>query len=367
MTTDQEQFAALAGVSSEVANQYLEEHDSLESALDAFFAESSRSEPKESNIGSMGRKNGPSGGSGDSQAASRPRNNNFMSFSQMVNDTNDDDDSRNTFAGGETSGLEITDPADSSSLIKDLLEKAKRGGEQAGTIPEPNEENTHFEGRGYRLGSSIDAQPQVVDQPSAPKPKRVTREITFWREGFQVGDGPLYRYDDPANSFYLNELNHGRAPLKLLEVEFGQEVDVNVHKRLDESYKPPKGEVRGFLGSGQRLGSPIPGDTIERNSHESSNPEKVETESQPSQATKPEGPSSDPNKIAIQLRYANGTREVLRLSPTQTVNDLYAHVEARSDRSFTLNHAFPVETIDRSDQSLADSKLSNATVVQRWA
>ena len=67
---------------------------------------------------------------------------------------------------------------------------------------------------------------------------------------------------NPANSFYLSELNQGRAPLKLLDVQFGQEVEVNVYKKLDEVLiKLPKRKLGGFSGQGQRLGSPIPGES----------------------------------------------------------------------------------------------------------
>lgn len=38
---------------------------------------------------------------------------------------------------------------------------------------------------------------------------QVTRQLTFWRNGFSIGDGPLLRYDDPANEFALNAINSG--------------------------------------------------------------------------------------------------------------------------------------------------------------
>lgn len=35
------------------------------------------------------------------------------------------------------------------------------------------------------------------------------RHITFWRDGFSVEDGPLMRYDEPANAQLLDEINTG--------------------------------------------------------------------------------------------------------------------------------------------------------------
>lgn len=36
--------------------------------------------------------------------------------------------------------------------------------------------------------------------------------MTFWRDGFIIGDGPLMRYDDPANAEVLERINTGCAP-----------------------------------------------------------------------------------------------------------------------------------------------------------
>ena len=35
------------------------------------------------------------------------------------------------------------------------------------------------------------------------------RHLTFWRDGFQVEDGELMRYDDPAQAQILAEINAG--------------------------------------------------------------------------------------------------------------------------------------------------------------
>jgi UBX domain-containing protein 1 len=47
----------------------------------------------------------------------------------------------------------------------------------------------------------------------------VVRRLTFWREGFTVEDGPLMRYDDPANADVLAAIHAGcvfQAPLLLI-------------------------------------------------------------------------------------------------------------------------------------------------------
>lgn len=394
-TTDEaiQQFMALTNGSHEQASQYLEQYDGdLNEAVNAFFMASSNPTPPANELPHVERdvserSNPLFGGARETSRESTPgsnsgsanKDNKFMSFSDMVREQADEDDEdethRNTFAGGETSGLEVTDPNrndnnNANSLIKDLLEKARRGGERlakGGDMDDEEEENKHhFIGKGYRLGSTVDTPSQVVEdnsERSESKGKgRVSREITFWKEGFQVGDGPLFRYDDPANSFYLKELNQGRAPLQLLDVEFGQEVDVNVYKKLDESYKPSKRQLGGFHGSGQRLGSPIPGDS-QRSSVEFTATENKSNTVSPVEHEKPKGNTS------VQIRYASGKREVLRCNSTDKVQIIFDHVKANTQdtsRSFTLNHAFPVKPIQDLNSTLQEADLVNAVVVQRW-
>lgn len=392
-----QQFMALANCSFNTAQQYLQEFGDLGEALNGYYAAeadidggkrekssdlSGNPPAYEPAISSQQRplsqepREGSSKPSSSSSSANKKREKpKFMSFSDMAraqaDDDDEDDPNRNTFAGGETSGLEVADPNDPNSLIKDLLEKAKRGGqqvEQESDAEEPKAKPQNFTGKGYRLGSVADAPSQVVEdvpkEPALERPKKVTRTITFWREGFQVGEGPLYRYDDPANSFYLNELNQGRAPLKLLDVEFGQEVDVNVYKKLDESYKPLKRKLGGFHGQGQRLGSPVPGDASSVEPTKTPEP-PVETKEEGKDTQKKDSPKGD---SSVQIRYANGKREVLRCNASDTVEFLYDHVRSNTadSRAFSLNHAFPVKPIEEYQSTLKDVGLVNAVVVQRW-
>ena len=104
----------------------------------------------------------------------------------------------------------------------------------------------------------------------------VVRHLTFWRNGFQVEDGELMRYDDPEHAAILAEINSGyvllpcqtsslalmnrsRAPPSILNVLDGQNVDVRVAKRVNEDYVPPPSSLKAFTGSGHRLGAPVPG------------------------------------------------------------------------------------------------------------
>lgn len=397
-------FMSFTNVSFNVAKSYLEKYGDLNTAMEAYYEDEKdlvderRQKDRLHNSGTTrppvysGQSLSGSSSATSSKPVSRSQSNSrFMSFSDMVRSNADREDEendgkpRNTFAGGETSGLEVTDPnrdgdKDSNSLLRDLLEKARKNGEEldseAANAPSKKQPEHIFNGKGYRLGSVVDTPSEVVEDFSKgnedERAGKVTREITFWKEGFQVGDGPLYRYDDPANEFFLNELNQGRAPLKLLNVELGQEVEVNVFKKLDESFKPPKRKFSGFQGRGQRLGSPIPGESmspkVEKESYVESGLSKDTTSS-----TANEEPIATPESkgdISIQIRYATGKREVYHCTSTDKVSSLYSHVKSNTDdqtRNFTLNYAFPVKPIQDMEQTLVEADLKNAVVVQRWA
>lgn len=52
--------------------------------------------------------------------------------------------------------------------------------------------------------------------PSIPRhPEAVTHNVTFWRNGFSVNDGPLRRLDDPENAPFL-EVTICESPIFVL-------------------------------------------------------------------------------------------------------------------------------------------------------
>ncbi|KAL6937835.1 hypothetical protein ACO0RG_004359 [Hanseniaspora osmophila] len=429
------QFMEITGCSYPRAVEFLtENHNDLTNALQEYYISQEQQEYQEPSTASA-PESAPSSSFSSStankksgnQVKNTAGNNKFKSFQQLMKESSldeddDDPDKRNTFAGGETSGLEIADPnkdkdkQTSKSLIRDLLEKAKRGGELPpayGEDDDNDEDNDNdndddddgnnnsqgqkgkknkkkfFTGQGHRLGSSLDepsatganntgAQGQQTNDilgnlMNQSKPKRVTREITFWKEGFQVGsDGELYRYDDPKNDFFLKELNQGRAPLNLLNVEFGQEVDVNVYRKLDESFKPPKRKLEGFHGQGQRLGAPVPGEVYpqEKAQTEVNVPACKNQDSAHHAAIKNRDSTNDKQgDTQIQIRLVTGKREVYKCFSSDSVQTVYDYVKSKTDdktRPFTLNHAFPTKPIFDFSKSVKDEGLCNATIVQRW-
>ncbi|KAI8061144.1 hypothetical protein BC940DRAFT_310413 [Gongronella butleri] len=284
----------------------------------------------------------------------------------------DDDDRQNFFAGGEKSGMLVQDPTkheqqQATNVIEEILKKAAAGGSGAGADrEEPAESRPIFSGSGYTLGSEEEPSVQVAGSTPAADEEEdftqtVTRHLTFWRNGFSIDDGPLLRYDDPANSAMLSEINNGRAPLSLLNVRHGQPVDVRVARRQDEDYvPPPKARAKPFeSGGGQRLGSPMPASPAPASS------------SQSSTATPANAPQIDDAQpiTTLQIRLADGTRLVGKFNHTHTVGDVRAYIDSQrpGQNNYVLQTSFPVKPLQDNSVTLKDAGLLNSVVIQRNA
>ena len=159
---------------------------------------------------------------------------------------------------------------------------------------------------------------------SAPD-ETVTRVLTFWKDGFSIDDGPLLKYEDHKET--LKALNEGRAPLELLNVRFGQRVDVQIANRPQEMYRPPPPKpMKAFGGSGNRLGAPTP--------ELAGSPAASSSETPPVRSTGAAPPPSrtvfevNPNEpvTQIQIRLGDGQRLVAKFNHTHTVGDIIAYI-----------------------------------------
>lgn len=372
-----DEFIGITGISSSVAEQYLSrnEYDVMLAVNDYYNTEdiepgSKPQQPQQSKSSNKKRTNLGS---------------KIKSFSDMTNGNDDDasdDNDMNFFTGGQKSGLAVEDPnkpKNSRSLVDELIEKAqKEAGEPDWRENEEKQDSKKkkvFKGTGFSLGSvENEVQSRSIVDPEAQhdfkKPEKVTRTITFWKEGFSVDDGELYKYDDPQNQTYLKQLNMGRAPLSLLNVQMFQDVDVNVVKKLEESYhdhQASKPRVFGFQGSGQRLGSPIPGETttvdesyvepVSKGDEKSTIKEEKEKEQQQQGDT------------SIQIRLATGERVVQKFNSTDKVEEIYAFIATKSDstRSWGVVTSFPPQPLDeKKNMTIAEAGLKNSVVIQKW-
>jgi len=235
-------------------------------------------------------------------------------------------------------------------------------------------QSSNFSGRAQTLGGD-EAPSRTIEDPQAAAPPsnlpRVQRTLHLWQDGFSVDDGPLYRFEDPANAQTLALINQGRAPLALLGVEPGQEIDLSLIPHRDEKYVQPKKKYKAFDGSGQRLGSPTPGASSASAAQTTS-----ATPAAPATATASSTPSvtvddSQP-VVSVQIRLGDGTRLQSRFNATHTIGDLYDFVNASSTASRTQSYAlmttFPSKEL--SDKTIALGDMAEfkrgGVVVQKW-
>lgn len=168
-------------------------------------------------------------------------------------------------------------------------------------------------------------------------------------------------------------INTGHAPLHILNVEHGQEVDVEVHAHKDEDYKEPKKKYVPFSGSGQRLGSPTPGASLaSASSAATSTPITAPVSSSTGSATPTVDVDTSAPTITLQIRLGDGTRLQSRFNTTHTIGDVYDFVTrsspASQERSYALMTTFPSKELTDKAQVLGDMAefKRGGVVVQKW-
>lgn len=196
------------------------------------------------------------------------------------------------------------------------------------------------------------------------------RRLHFWADGFSVDDGPLFRADDPANAAILAQIKQGRAPMAILNVAAGQEVDVKLEQH-SENFVQPKKKYVPFAGGGQRLGSPTPGAGT-RTEIPAAPPPSASPAAAASTSAAPDVDSSQP-LLSLQIRLGDGTRLPARFNTTHTIGDVYAFVTASNaesrTRSWTLMTTFPSKELSDKSQVLGDLAefKRGGVIVQKWS
>ncbi|KDQ58114.1 hypothetical protein JAAARDRAFT_34913 [Jaapia argillacea MUCL 33604] len=251
-------------------------------------------------------------------------------------------------AGGERSGLDVQNPDRAESVpggdvVRDLLRRA------AATGSPPDVANPEA------------AQHGIVSAGGLPHEVPAIRDLTFWRDGFSIGDGELMRYNDPVNAQILSEINSGRAPPKLFNVLPGQLVEVRVAKRLSEDYNlallqhlfiSNAGPSSASFDSGDQLESPVTPATGEAGGSgnhggvgmpggfPTTGTSAVPTSTSVT-ATEAEGIRTtlevDQTKATtgVQIRSDGGTRMVRRMNLTNAVKDIRNFFNTSSPENVT--------------------------------
>ncbi|KAJ7734272.1 SEP domain-containing protein, partial [Mycena metata] len=195
--------------------------------------------------------------------------------------------------------------------------------------------------------------------------------LTFWRDGFTMEDGPLMRYDVPANAKLLEVIHAGHAPPSLLKVPVGQPVDVHVMSRTDDDYG------RAFSGAGMRLSGPAaPAATPAVPSCvclflfcslpclKNLAPHDGSVINQPSKVGESRSTTS------VQIRLPDGQKMVCHINLTQTVADLRNFINTSRPnltRPYTISAAYPTRVLKNENATIQQEKLENSAVMVRWA
>ena len=290
----------------------------------------------------------------------------------------DDDKQQDMFAGGEKSGLAVQNPNQGGPVdhFKNIMNQAKQNRDRpaaSGEEPEPPRPS-HFTGRALTLGGD-GVESQIVQDPNAsarqrgPQLPRVDRTLHLWADGVSIDDGPLFRFDDPRNSGIMAEINRGRAPLALLDVEREQEVNLNLEPHKDENYVQPKKTYKPFSGEGQRLGSPTPGP-----GPSTATPMQAAPAPTPSVQPTTSDVQLDPSTpiVRLQIRLGDGTRLQSRFNNTHTIGDVYEFVAraatSSQQRAWVLMTTFPNKELNDKTVALGDigEFKRGGVLVQKW-
>ena len=202
------------------------------------------------------------------------------------------------------------------------------------------------------------------DLPEDWEEESVTRHLTLWKDGFSVEDGPLMRYDDPKNMETLRAIQEGAAPQHILNVRFGQQVELRVAQRTDEAYvAPPPKPMKAFSGGGQRLGAPTPSVT-------SSTPAAAAPAAAAAQPSKPFEVDAAKPVTSIQIRLGDGSRQTARFNHDHTIRDIRNWINAANPgmagRAYGLMTTFPNKELDDENMTIKESGAAGAVVVQKW-
>ncbi|KAI0835254.1 SEP-domain-containing protein [Hypoxylon sp. FL0890] len=402
------ELMAMTGASTEQATQYLSASNwDLATAAQAYFAdeeeddaggpiESSAAASSQSYTGprTLDGRPAPQSIPTTSSSSKRPPKKKGLATLSSIgghghdhddeDDNNEDEDThRDTYAGGEKSGLAVQDPnqrTDPRRILNDILSKAERNARRPeASSPAGPSSSQAFRGTGQTLGGE-GAPSRTIPDPlgpgasSSPMPPRGNevqeRTLHLWRDGFSIDDGELRRFDDPENTDALRMIQQGRAPIHLMNVRYDEPLDVKLQNH-DENYRPLPKVYKPFSGEGRRLGSPVPGESAAGNQPALATSDAAAAAPSSSAAPGTSVDASQPT-VMIRIQMPDGTRLPARFNTTQTVNDVYDFISRSSPElsagGWVLATTFPNK--DHTDKSLvlgdmAEFKKGGTAVVKR--
>lgn len=223
-----------------------------------------------------------------------------------------------SYAGGEKSGLAIQNPSDPNAAGDD--EQWKR-------------------------------MQQMASSSSGPLPSDHV-QVTVYRNGFVVGEGPFRNITDPLNKKFMDEMAQGRCPSELQQ-SADQPVHVALHDKRSEDFKePPTPSYTKFSGEGNSLSA--------GSSSAAAAPVQSDAGTVQVDASKP--------KAKIQIRFHDGSRKAQEFNEDHTVGHLRAFCQqCVGGQAMTIMGGFPPKPITDDSATLKAAGLMGAAVTVRPA
>lgn len=230
---------------------------------------------------------------------------------------------------------------------KEEEEKGKKpenffnGGDKSGLAMEHPDQTKDAWNRMEELASQRSEDPVPSD----------ARNVTVYRNGFTVDNGPFRSLSDPLNKKFMDEMALGRCPAEL-QVSPDKPVHVAVSDKRGEDYKEPTASsYMAFPGEGNTLGG-----------YSSSSIAVVEADkgSITVDASKPKG--------KIQIRFHDGSRKAQEFNEDHTVADLRNFcAQCVGGQAMTIMGGFPPKPVTDESQTLKAAGLLNAAVTVKPA
>lgn len=291
-------------------------------------------------------------------------------------DSESEDDHNDYYVGGEKSGQVVRGaPPKGLDEVGGVFDAARRAGAQEGRPEDLPPSAAGGSGSGAFRAFSGGARTLAGGEPAAPEPAAPgaaaaaagatpsgdrTVTIVFFRNGiFTVDDGEPRAVSDPANLPFMEAIMAGRCPPELDPGDPAATVHVNLLRRDEDWAEPARPRHRAFAGAGHRLGAA--------------------TEAAPPPAAAPpltgapvcvgwEGADLALRTTTLQLRLADGTRQVAEFNLTHTVGDIRRFIRAAQPHgpsSYRLATAFPAATLDDDSTTIEAAGLASAVVIQK--
>ena len=278
--------------------------------------------------------------------------------------------SNNYFVGGgKSSGQAVEAPPqpshggkdNSNTLVEDLFAQARERGAQEG-VPETS--NPAFSGSGRRLGHLEGPSPVMA-------PVRRTERsvlITFYRNGFQVDDGPLRSLEDADGRRFIETIHRGRVPQEIGALYPNTDIAVTLADRNDEDYVPPK--YKAFAGQGRAVEqAPAPASAASSSQKTGS----TQPSAAPAVSRRPFVLNPNDETCTVVVQGLANTRVEVKVNPTvHTVDDLLgiaiAALPGTVESSVELcTRGFPtgLQVLTNMQQTVHDAKLRNTVVTLR--